>query len=153
MMKSEMNLLNLRLSERNERYFYRDIYNEPNQYEMTVTAIHAKSSKDLFLTAIEVMIHKLETIQSHFINLTKQETTSILVSPHKDHPNTYLVQLCGQNDTIGNVLQSHIVNKHIQPDLSASVCGYKKSHPLEEHVTLYMRHSIHNMKPATKPMK
>ena len=127
----------LRLSE-SERYFYRDIYNEPNQYEMTVTAIHAKSSKELFLTAIEVMIHKLETIQSHFINLTKQETTSILVSPHKDHPNTYLVQLCGQNDTIGNVLQSHIVNKHIQPDSLLSVCGYKKSHPLEEHVTLYM---------------
>ena len=44
----------------------------------------------------------------------------------------------GQNDTIGNVLQSHIVNKHIDDTSLVSFCGYKKSHPLEEHILLYL---------------
>ena len=44
----------------------------------------------------------------------------------------------GQNDTVGNVLQSHIVNKHCEKGSLVNFCGYKKSHPLEEHIYLYL---------------
>ncbi len=126
----------LRLSE-SERYFYRDIYNEPNQYDMVITSVHAKTSRELFIQATELMMDKLSSVKSQMIQLIKQESTSISILPHK-HANTYIIQLNGQNDTLGNVLQSHIVNKHCQSDSLLSVCGYKKSHPLEEHVSLYV---------------
>ena len=52
--------------------------------------------------------------------------------------------MMGQNDTLGNVLQSHIVNHYIEDDSLLSFCGYKKSHPLEEFVTLYIGFNPNN---------
>ena len=126
----------LKLSE-GERYFYRDVNNEPNRYKMTITSQHHYSSADLFRLSNEVMISKLETLKNHFINLVKGGNTSIIVEPTENQSN-YIVRLMGQNDTIGNVLQSHIVNHHTEEDSVLSFCGYKKSHPLEEHVSLFI---------------
>ena len=126
----------LRISE-GERYFHRDIFNEPNQYTFTITSIHYSSSKDLFLKSLEIMQDKLELIKQHFINLTTGGDTSIIIEPHVNE-NNYHFKICGQNDTLGNVLQSHIVNKYINKDSLISFCGYKKSHPLEEYISLYL---------------
>jgi DNA-directed RNA polymerase subunit L len=126
----------LRLSE-SERYFYRDVNNEPNRYNMVIRSQHFNNEGELFRIANEVMIDKLETLKQHFINLVKGGTTSIIFNPTSNE-NTYLLQLCGQNDTIGNVLQSHIVNHYTEEDSLLSFCGYKKSHPLEEYVNLFI---------------
>ena len=124
----------LRISE-GERYFYRDIFNEPNQYTFTITSIHHLSNKQLFLKVIDIMQDKLELI--NFINLTTGGDTTIIVESHVNE-NNYNFKICGQNDTLGNVLQSHIVNKYTDKDSLISFCGYKKSHPLEEYISLYM---------------
>ena len=126
----------LRLSE-GERYFFRDKFNEPNQYTFTITSVHKYSSKQLFIKATEIMQEKLELIKQHFINLTTGEATTIIVEPHVNE-NNYHFKLCGQNDTLGNVLQSHIVNKYTDEDSLINFCGYKTSHPLEEYVNLYL---------------
>ena len=126
----------LRLSE-SERYFYRDIFNEPNQYTFTITSIHHLSNKQLFLKVLDIMQDKLELIKQHFINLTTGGDTTIIVESHVNE-NNYNFKICGQNDTLGNVLQSHIVNKYTDKDSLISFCGYKKSHPLEEYISLYM---------------
>lgn len=126
----------LRVSE-GERYFYRDIFNEPNQYTFTITSIHNSSSKELFLKALDIMQDKLELVKQHFINTTIGGDTSIIIEPHVNE-NNYHFKICGQNDTLGNVLQSHIVNKYTDKDSLISFCGYKKSHPLEEYISLYL---------------
>ena len=126
----------LRISE-GERYFYRDIFNEPNQYTFTITSIHDSSNKDLFLKSLEIMQDKLELIKQHFINTTIGGDTSIIIEPHVNE-NNYHFKICGQNDTLGNVLQSHIVNKYTDKESLISFCGYKKSHPLEEYISLYL---------------
>ena len=126
----------LRLAE-GERYFHRDHNNEPHKYTFTLTTVHHKSSKDLFLLATEIMIEKLDTIKQHMINLVSEGTTSILVEPHVNE-NSYCFKLCDQNDTLGNVLQTHIVNKFITDESIVNFCAYKKSHPLEEYISLFM---------------
>ena len=60
----------LRISEA-ERYYFRDVNNEPNRYKMTITSQHKYTSGELFQLANEVMIEKLSTLKSHFINLVK----------------------------------------------------------------------------------
>ena len=132
----------LRLSE-GERYYYRDINNEANRYNMTVTSVHHYTSAELFRLANEVMIDKLETLKQHFINLVKGGSTTIVFEPTVNE-NNYLLKLCGQNDTLGNVLQSHIVNHYIESDSLLSFCGYKKSHPLEEYVNLFVGFNPNN---------
>jgi len=126
----------LRLSE-SERYYYRDHKNEPNRYTFTITSVHHYSSKQLFILSTEIMIGKLETLKQHFINMVSGGTTTIISSPHINE-NSYIFKLSGQNDTIGNALQSHIVNHFIDDDSVVNFCGYKKSHPLEEHVSLFI---------------
>lgn len=126
----------LRLSE-SERYFYRDIYNEPHRYTFRITPVHIKTAKELFLASTEILITKLETIKQHCINVTKGGDTTITIKPHTNEF-TYCITMYGQNDTIGNVLQSHIVNKHIDDTSLVTFCGYKKSHPLEEHILVYL---------------
>ena len=126
----------LRLSE-SERYFYRDHNNEPNRYNFTITSVHNYSSKQLFMLANDLMINKLELVKKHFTNMVSGGSTTILVEPHVNE-NSYHFKLCGQNDTIGNVLQSHIVNHFIDENSLINFCGYKKSHPLEEYISLYL---------------
>ena len=120
-----------------ERYFYRDVHNEPHRYKMKITSQHFNTASELFTLANEVMITKLETLKNHLINLVKGGSTTVVFQPTSVE-NNYLLQLMGQNDTIGNVLQSHIVNHYTQEDSLVSFCGYKKSHPLEEYVNLYI---------------
>jgi len=126
----------LRLSE-GERYFYRDQNNEANRYTFTVTSVHHHPSKQLFIMSTEIMITKLETLKQHFTNIASGGSTTILIEPHVND-NNYHFKLCGQDDTIGNVLQSHIVNHFIEGDSLVNFCGYKKSHPLEEFISLYI---------------
>ena len=132
----------LRVNE-GERYFYRDVNNEPHKYTMAITSQHHYSSSELFRTANEVMIDKLDILKKHFINLVKGGTTT-LIFEQTDVENNYRLQMMGQNDTLGNVLQSHIVNHYIENDSLLSFCGYKKSHPLEEFVTLYIGFNPNN---------
>lgn len=126
----------LRLSE-SERYFYRDKMNESNQYTFKITSNHLYSNKDLFIKSCEIMETKLEDCKNQFINLISGNESSISIEPHKND-SSYLCQLNNQNDTLGNVLQSHIVNKYCTDDSLLGFCGYKKSHPLEEYINLYL---------------
>ncbi len=126
----------LRVSEY-ERYFFRDVNNEPNKYTFSIYSLHYYENAELFKLSCEIMINKLELLKQHFINLVKGGTTSIIYEPSINE-NNYIIKLCGQNDTIGNVLQSHIVNHHMEDDSILGFCGYKKSHPLEEHVNLFI---------------
>jgi len=126
----------LRLAE-GERYYYRDVNNEPHRYTFTITSIHHYTSKQLFIKATELMISKLENVEQQLINMMSEQSSTIRIEPYKNE-NTYNLTLCGENDTLGNVLQSHIVNKHIDDEGVVSFCGYRKSHPLEEHVNLYI---------------
>ena len=126
----------LRLSE-GERYFHRDINNEPNRYTFTVTSLHHKSSKELFIESTELMIQKIELVKQHIINITTGGETSVVIESSSNE-NNYIIKICGQNDTLGNVLQSHIVNHYLDKDSLLNFCGYKKSHPLEEYITLYI---------------
>ena len=89
------------------------------------------------MLANDLMINKLELVKKHFTNMVSGGSTTILVEPHVNE-NSYHFKLCGQNDTIGNVLQSHIVNHFIDENSLINFCGYKKSHPLEEYISLYL---------------
>ena len=126
----------LRLSE-SERYYYRDSQNEPHKYTFRITSVHHHSSKQLFLMATDIMMNKLELLKQHFINMISGGSTTIIMEPHVNE-NNYLFKISGQNDTLGNIIQSHIVNHFITSDSLLNFCGYKKSHPLEEYISLYI---------------
>ena len=123
----------LELSE-SERYFHRDVNGEPYKYDFKITSLHYLSSKDLFLLANTIMKNKLSNLKDNLISLAKGKETPIIIQPHGDSPSTYDLIIPGEDDTLGNVLQSHTVNQFIDESSIIHTCSYKKSHPLEEHI-------------------
>mgnify|MGYP002034195686 CR=1 FL=1 len=125
----------LELSE-SERYFHRDINGEPYMYDFKVTSCHYLKSKDLFLLANNIMKNKLTNLKNNLIYLVQGKETPISVTNHKNSTTTYELLIPGEDDTLGNVIQSHVVNNFIDEKSVINICSYKRSHPLEEHIIL-----------------
>jgi len=123
----------LQLSE-GERYYWRDSNDEPHKYNFTITPVHYHRSKDLFIMASQHMIDKLETFKGHLIAMVTGEETTVIVEKHTSE-NVFKFKVCDQNDTLGSVIQAHVVNHYIEEKSVVNFCGYKKSHPLEEYIT------------------
>ena len=60
----------------------------------------------------------------------------------------------GYDDTLGNIIQTHIANQKIDDESSINVCGYKKVHPLEERIqfiiSMNMNHPVYQMSEPQK---
>ena len=48
----------------------------------------------------------------------------------KDNDLTYKIILLNEDDTTGNIIQTHAVNKFISSESIVTILGYKKPHPL-----------------------
>lgn len=125
----------LELSE-SERYYHRDVNGEPYVYDFRITSCHYLKSKDLFLLANNIMKNKLTNLKNNLITLVQGKETPISVKNHKNSTLTYEILIPGEDDTLGNVLQSHLVNNFINDESLLNICSYKRSHPLEEHIIL-----------------
>jgi DNA-directed RNA polymerase subunit L len=113
-----------------ERYYHRDNNNLPNKYNFTITSQHYYKSGDLFKLACSIIIDKLENFKENMINFTQKNECSITITNHTE--NIYYIYASNQNDTLGNIIQSHMSNHFLQPTDFLNTCGYKKTHPLEE---------------------
>jgi DNA-directed RNA polymerase subunit L len=125
----------LELSE-SERYFHRDVNGEPYIYDFKVTSCHYLKSKDLFILANNIMKNKLNNLKNNLILLVQGKETPMSVTNHKKSNTTYEILIPGEDDTLGNVIQSHVVNNFIDDKSLINICSYRRSHPLEEHIIL-----------------
>ena len=75
------------------------------------------------------MVQELELIKNDLKNISNKEDSRISIE--KNEENIYILKIYGNDDTIGNVLQTYI-SKNIDDDSDIIVCGYKKVHPLEK---------------------
>lgn len=143
----------LELSE-SERYFQRDKNGEPFVYDFKITSCHYLSSKDLFILANEIIKNKLVNLKNNMILLVQGKETPIDVNNHGNLNSTYDFIISGEDDTLGNVLQSHIVNNFIDEQSLMNVCSYKRSHPLEEHFILTISiNPLHKIFKSTEEVK
>jgi len=129
-----------------ERYYHRDIHNEPNHYHFEIESCHHFNSEELFIKSILLIIDKLDNLKISFLNLLKEKESSISVSKINDVIFHFMINNHGHS--IGNLLQNHIVRRCIDDDSLLQLCGYKKSHPLEESIKL-----IISLNPSHKIMK
>lgn len=121
-----------------ERYFHKDDNLEPYWYEFSLQSNHLFDCKDLFILSIDILLEKLNKIGQNLLIL-KNNVNDIDDDDEEDNrykikklnkENTYSLIMNDENDTIGNIIQTHIVNKFIKDDSQIILCGYKKPHPL-----------------------
>jgi DNA-directed RNA polymerase alpha subunit/DNA-directed RNA polymerase subunit L len=119
-----------------ERYFYRDMEAEPFWYEFKIDSVHFMNSKELFIRANKIMIDHFELLKKEIPKISKGEESILELKTNKD--NVYQLVIQGVDDTVGNVYQSFISRYMIDDESVFSLCGYKRTHPLEETIIVYL---------------
>ena len=119
-----------------ERYFKRDKHNEPNEYLFKIKSTHYWSSEELFRKALDILMDACETLKAGYLLLLQEKTSSVTVNQVNDY--SYIFTMNQQSHTLGSMLQSHLSRKCIEKEGLILSAGYKKPHPLEESINLYV---------------
>tara|TARA_B110001469_G_C9647589_1_gene328250 strand:- start:3093 stop:4289 length:1197 start_codon:yes stop_codon:yes gene_type:complete len=122
-----------------QRYYYRNYDNIPYWFDFVIKSNHYFKSGKCFEIALEILIDKLNLCSNNFklINLDSDKSRYSIEIKNKQ----LYFMLNDENDTIGNILQSHISN-NINEKSIITCCGYKKTHPLEEVIKLIISHKM-----------
>ena len=113
-----------------ERYFHRDINSEPFWYTFKIDAVHFMNSKELFILSNQIIIDHLERLIGEFPKISTEEKS--LLTLEELNEGIFQITVNGSDDTVGNILQSHISTHMINDTSILAICGYKKKHPLED---------------------
>ena len=137
------------------RYFKRDAFNEPYQYLFKVKSVHYWSSEDLFKKALDILMESCESMKQEFLKILQEKASAITLDVKDEYSIVYTLN--NQSHTMGNMLQNHLVRRTIQKSDSSSnskdgepskdslilSCGYKKPHPLEDSLKLFVSVNPH----------
>ena len=119
--------------ENSERIYHRDINTEPYWYDIEISSYHHYSPIVLYKQAIENIIIDLQNCIENFELLVSDKNISKFKYVKKNK--SFVFILVGYDDTIGNIIQSHVVNT-IDSKSFITVCGYRKVHPQETYIEL-----------------
>ena len=131
---------NFLLSE-SERYYKRDISQEPYWYTFDIQSHHFHPPAVLFQQAILYLIEILHNSKEQLDFLATDQESRYSIQPHKK--NSFCIVMNDENDTLGNIVQSYISNHSITESSLITFCGYKDPHPLESKI-----HVIVSYKPS-----
>ena len=113
-----------------ERYFHRDINSEPYWYTFKIDSVHFMNSKELFILSNQIIIDHLERLIGEFPKISTEEKSILTLEELNE--GIFQITMNGSDDTVGNILQSHISTHMINDTSILAICGYKKKHPLED---------------------
>ena len=139
------------------RYYHRDQNGEPYYYNFDIESQHYLNPKELFIRANEIIIESLEGFTETLDKIVEGEDVPyIKFTYNKGVKNNVInmlidmppvitdkVEWHGFDDTLGSIIQAHISNKLIIDGSVLNMCGYKRTHPLENSMlfTLSMNNS------------
>jgi len=125
----------LELSE-GERYYHRDIRNEPYYYVFKLTSNHFYPSEIVFVQASEILIGRFMNIIDNLKKIISNPDESRFSIERLKTDTTFKLIMLKEDDTTGNIIQSHAVNHHIKSKSYIELVGYKKPHPLTDLIFL-----------------
>lgn len=115
-----------------ERYFYKDSINEPYWYNFSITSNHIKTCREVYLQSLDVLSNRLTHIIENFKTMVSDPGESLFSFDRLKNEMTYRIIMLKEDDTTGNMIQAHMVNKFISNESVVQVSGYKKPHPLTD---------------------
>jgi len=115
-----------------ERYFYRDVVNEPYWYNFSITSNHVKTCKEVYLQSLDILNNRLNHIIENLKTMVSDPEESLFSFDRLKNEMTYQIVMAKEDDTTGNMIQAHMANKFISGESVVQVSGYKKPHPLTD---------------------
>lgn len=124
------------------RYFMKDKHGEPKQFTFSLEVETALTPYEVFHMGCTVLITHIENI---IVELSKSDDSTIVdINILTDVPNFFTVMFKGYTHTIGNLVQSFMLNhyirdKELKNEYELSYVGYSVPHPLEEMFLLKLK--------------
>jgi DNA-directed RNA polymerase subunit L len=123
------------LTERAKFYYVND-RDEPNVFTFKIESIGVIPPLIIFHRAIDILIEKINTFIS---NIISKNENIITINQSNQLNNGYEIVVKNEDDTLGNIIQSHLCMMYADYSLSKEqrklkFIGYKKPHPLEHHI-------------------
>ena len=85
--------------------YYRDTNCEPYWYTFMTDSVHYYNSKELFIERPNILVEQLTIFKDELPKLSTEEDNIFKLDINE---NTYHLTVHGFDDTIGNIIQSHI---------------------------------------------
>uniref|UniRef100_A0A6C0C4I0 DNA-directed RNA polymerase RpoA/D/Rpb3-type domain-containing protein n=1 Tax=viral metagenome TaxID=1070528 RepID=A0A6C0C4I0_9ZZZZ len=132
------------------RYYHRDNQGEPYYYNFTIESQHFLPERELFIRANEIIIESLEGFKEELDKVVEEEPSLIKMIYNKGDKQNVINMLVemqyvidkkiwhGFDDTLGSIIQAHMSGKMINDNSVLSLCGYKRTHPLENKILFTM---------------
>jgi DNA-directed RNA polymerase alpha subunit len=124
------------------RYFMKDKNGEPKQFTFSLEVETALTPYEVFHMGCTVLITQIENI---IVELSKSDDSTVVdINILTDVPNFFTVMFKGYTHTIGNLVQSFMLNhyirdKELKNEYELSYVGYSVPHPLEEMFLLKLK--------------
>ncbi len=137
------------LNERS-RYFYINDKDEPNVFTFNIESVNVIPPLIIFHRAIDILKEKINTFISNLISKnTNIITTNAIAQVNKELNNNYEIIVKNEDDTLGNIIQSHLCMLYADFNLpiekrKLKFIGYKRPHPLENHI-IFVVQGTNNM--------
>ena len=118
------------------RFFYTNDKGDPNVFTFKIETIGVIPPLVIFHRAIDILKDKIQTFIS---NITSRNENIITIKPSIQLNGGYNFNVKDEDDTLGNIIQSHLCMLFAEYTLSKEqrklqYIGYKKPHPLEKKI-------------------
>lgn len=117
-----------------ERAFLRNEYGDPVAFKFEIEPKVKLMPKYLVHKSLEIITSKLTTLQEEIHN---EASTKVKVEAGDTGGINFTI--ADEDDTVGNIIQSHVHVNFVRKDLQVSYIGYYCPHPLDYTVVLNMR--------------
>lgn len=129
------------------RHFYINDREEPNVFSFKIETIGVIPSLVVFHRAIEIVKNKI----SNFVNaLVTRNEAEITINVSSQLPGGYEFIVANEDDTLGNIVQSHLSLMYADLNLDKTqrklkFVGYKRPHPLEKRIIFSVQGNNDNL--------
>jgi len=129
------------------RFFYMNDKEEPNVFTFTVESVGVIPPLIIFHRAINILKEK---IHSFISNLIAKNENIINIKPSENLNGGYDLIVKDEDDTLGNIIQSHLCMMYADYALpkeqrKLKYIGYKRPHPLEKHIIFAIQGQTDNI--------
>lgn len=129
------------------RYFHTDRFGEPSKFTFSIETENSMKPEHVFMNSINYLSRTFKLLKNDIeINNKESEDSIISIDSNTDTTGFFVVSFKNYTHTIGNMLQSYLVNRHVRSSSVSSACdenkkdddvklsyaGYNVPHPLEE---------------------
>ena len=129
------------------RFFYTNEKEEPNVFTFKIESVGVIPPLIIFHRAINILKDKIHNFIS---NLIAKNENSISIKPSDNLNGGYDLVVKDEDDTLGNIIQSHLCMMYADYALpkdqrKLKYIGYKKPHPLEKYIIFAVQGQTDNI--------